>query len=98
VPGRPSKIQRKKFKEWKENDAHPERDNSSKHYINIGNYYFKEVKIVPIGTIERFCRFIPSKWNRPFRRFSYKLEKLLPNFINLYLTRSQLIEYKNPKK
>ncbi len=97
VPGRPSKLQKVKFQKWKENDPHPERDNSSEHYRYIGEKYFKEVKITPIGTIERFCRFIPSKWNRPLRRLSYKLEKLLPYSINLYLTRSHLVEYKYPK-
>jgi hypothetical protein len=98
VPGRPSKLQKKKFKEWKKNDPHPERDNSSGHYKKLGLKYFNEVNIVPFGTIERFCRLIPSKNNRPFRRFSFKLEKILPYSLNLYLTRSHLIEYKKPRK
>lgn len=98
VPGRPSKLQKKKFEIWKKNDPHPERDNSSKHYIVVGNKFFNEVKITPIGTIERFCRLIPSKWNRPIRRLSFKIEKFLPYSLNLFLTRSHLIEYKNPKK
>jgi len=99
VPGRPSIIQRNKFKNWKLNDPHPERDNSSKHYKIIGNEYFEYTKIVPIGAIERFCKLIPtSKYNRPLRRISYKVERLLPKSLNLLLTRSHLIEYKNPKK
>lgn len=98
MPGRPSIIQRKKFKIWKQNDPHPERDNSSNHYKIIGSKYFEYTMIVPIGTIERFCRFIPSRFNRPLRRFSFKVEKWLPNYMNLLLARSQLIEYKNPKK
>ena len=51
VPGRPSKIQKKKFKKWKINDSHPETDNSSKHYVNIRNKYFGKTKIVPIGSM-----------------------------------------------
>lgn len=98
VPGRPSKLQKRKFEKWKKNDPHPIRDNSSGHYRSVGYKFFKEVKIVPIGTIERFCKFIPSKWNRPIRRLSYKIEKFIPYSINLYLTRSHLIEYKYPKK
>lgn len=98
VPGRPSKIQRKKFKEWKINDPHPKRDNSSKHYEEIGNKYFEETKIVPIGSIERFHRILPKKYSRKFRRFAFRLEKKLPNSINLSITRSHLIEYKYPKK
>lgn len=98
VPRRPSKLQKKKFELWQKNDPHPERDNSSKHYKSIGNKFFKEVKIVPIGTVERFCRFIPAKWNRPVRRLSFKIENFIPYSLNLYLTRSHLIEYKYPKK
>jgi SAM-dependent methyltransferase len=98
VPGRPSKIQRVKFKNWKLNDPHPERDNSSKHYEEIGKTYFEEIKIVPIGSIERFHRILPKKFNRKFRRFAFRLEKKLPHSINLSITRSHLIEYKYPKK
>ncbi|GAB5530459.1 MAG: hypothetical protein Roseis3KO_22360 [Roseivirga sp.] len=98
VPGRPSKLQTKKFKEWKINDPHPERDNSSKHYKKIGEEYFKETKIVPIGSVERFHRILPKKYRRRFRRFAFRFEKKLPQSLNLSLTRSHLIEYKQPKK
>ena len=98
VPGRPSKIQTKKFQKWKINDPHPERDNSSKHYEKIGKEYFEETKIVPIGSIERFHRILPKKYSRKFRRFAFRLEKKLPYSLNLSLTRSHLIEYKQPKK
>ena len=98
VPGRPSKIQRKKFKEWKINDPHPERDNSSKRYKKIGNKYFAQTTIVPIGTIERFHRILPKKYSKKFRKFAFRAEKYIPNVLNLLLTRSQLIEYRNPKK
>ena len=98
VPGRPSKIQRKKFEKWKLNDPHPERDNSSNHYEEIGHTYFEHTKIVPIGSIERFHRILPKKYSRRFRRFAFRLEKRIPNSLNLSFTRSQLIEYKQPKK
>lgn len=98
VPGRPSKLQRKKFQEWKLNDPHPDRDNSSKHYREIGVKYFENSLIVPLGAIERFCRFIPAKYNRPFRRLAFKVERLIPKSLSLILTRSHMIEYSNPKK
>ena len=98
VPGRPSKIQREKFKEWKLNDPHPERDNSSKRYKKIGDAYFEQTIIIPIGTIERFHRILPKKYSRKFRRFAFKVEKYIPRGLNQLLTRSQLIEYRNPKK
>lgn len=98
VPGRPSKIQREKFKKWKINDPHPERDNSSKHYQEIGEKYFKETRIIPLGSIERFHRILPKKYSRKFRRFAFRLEKKLPDSLNLTMARSQLIEYRKPKK
>lgn len=98
VHKRPSKLQKKKFKQWKLNDPHPERDNSSKRYEEIGRKYFKETTIVPIGSIERFHKFLPKKIDRKFRRFAFRLERKLPKSINLSLTRSHMIEYKYPKK
>lgn len=98
VPGRPSKLQTKKFKKWKNNDPHPERDNSSKHYEKIGKKYFKVAKIIPFGAIERFHRILPKKYSRKFRRFAFRFEKKLPYKLNLALTRSHLIIYEHPKK
>ncbi len=98
VSGRPSKFQTKEFAQWKENDPHPDRDNSSKNYRKIGNRYFNDVSIVPIGTLERFHRLLPNKYSVRFRRMAYRVERFLPKKINLFLTRSQLIEYRNPKK
>jgi 2-polyprenyl-3-methyl-5-hydroxy-6-metoxy-1,4-benzoquinol methylase len=98
VSGRPSSLQTEKFKEWKANDPHPDRDNSSYHYKLVGAKYFEHTKIVPIGSIERFHRILPKKNNRKFRRLAFKLEKYLPEKLNLKLTRSHLIEYRNPKK
>ncbi|WP_299678593.1 class I SAM-dependent methyltransferase [uncultured Dokdonia sp.] len=98
VPGRPSKIQRKKFKQWKLNDPHPDRDNSSKHYEKIGDTYFHTTNIVPIGSIERFHRILPRKHSRKFRRFAFRFERKLPNLLNSSITRSHLVEYKQPKK
>jgi SAM-dependent methyltransferase len=98
MPHRPSKLSKKRFKKWKANDPHPDRDNSSKHYRKIGSTYFEETQIVPIGTLERFCKLVPGKYKRPLRRLSYKLERLLPNSLNLLFARSQTVEYSHPKK
>lgn len=99
VPGRPSSLQKEKFKTWQVNDPHPNRSNSFKHYKKIGNEYYKNTSIIPIGCIERFHRLLPQgKFNRRFRRFAFKAEKILPYFIRLSFARSQLIIYKVPKK
>lgn len=98
TPGRPSKIQRAKFKKWKIEDPHPERDNSSRRYKMIGEKYFEFTKIHPVGTIERFYRILPNKFSSRFRRFAFRAETYLPKSLNLLLSRSQLVEYRNPKK
>ncbi|MFT4643960.1 class I SAM-dependent methyltransferase [Candidatus Marifrigoribacter sp. Uisw_064] len=99
VPGRPSSLKAKKFKQWKLEDPHPDRDNSGKHYKKFGLKYFKEVDIISIGSIERFNRLFPkAKWNRKFREKAYKAERVLPKFLQYELARTQTIIYKFPKK
>ena len=63
----------------------------------IGNKYFKESKIVPIGTIERFHRILPKQFSIRFRQLAFKMEKIIPKKLNLLLARSQMIQYKYPK-
>lgn len=98
VPGRPSILQRKAFSNWKLNDAHPERDNSSHHFSEVGKKFFDVVEITPLASIERFCRLMPrSKFQRAYRRWSHRTEKLLPMWFRLIAARSQLIVYRRPK-
>lgn len=96
VKGRPSKLNKKAFKDWKEKDPHPERSFSSLHWIRAGEIFFQEVKIVPMGAIERFNRLLSRKDVKvKFRRWAFKAEKKLPAFIQRSFARSQLIIYKN---
>lgn len=98
VPGRPSILDKKSFVKWKEKDPHPERDNSTKHFIEIGNCYFNNVEIVLIGSVERLCRILPSgRFNRAYRRWAHRIEPKLPNWFRYSAARSQLIIYRNPK-
>ncbi len=97
VPGRPSSLNIKKFKEWQGNDPHPIRDNSGKHYRALGYNNFKEVKIQSVGSLERFHRLFPkAKWNRKFRSRALKFEKILPKFLQQEFARTQTITYKFP--
>ncbi|MCM4154712.1 class I SAM-dependent methyltransferase [Gramella sp. AN32] len=98
VKGRPSKFNRKAFKNWKTEDPHPDRSYSSIHFENAGKQFFKNVKIVPIGTLERFSRLL--KWGEKrnnFKKWALKNEQILPQLINKKFTRSQLIIYREPK-
>ncbi|HVX51274.1 MAG TPA: class I SAM-dependent methyltransferase [Chitinophagaceae bacterium] len=99
VPGRPSKLQKKKFAKWKAADPHPDRDNSYRSYLKIGKMFFEETEILPIGSLERFNRIIPQgKFNLKFRQFAFKAEKLIPRKLDILIARSQTITYKKPKK
>lgn len=98
VKGRPSSFQRKKFKEWVTNDPHPVRDNSGEHFKTLGEKWFKEVEITPVGAIERFHRLFPnSSWNRAFRRKAFKMEQYLPHLLKYKFARTQTIDYRFPK-
>ena len=98
VPGRPSSLNIKKFKEWQGNDPHPIRNNSSKHYSALGYNNFKEIKIQSVGSLERFHRLFPkAKWNRKFRSRALKFEQILPKFIQHEFARTQTIIFKFPR-
>ncbi len=99
VGRRPSKFNKGAFKIWKDNDPHPDRSYSSRHWKLAGKEFFEEVQIIPVGTLERFNKLIRNKsLNNRFRRWSLKNEKYLPQMINLTVTRSQLIIYRKPLK
>lgn len=95
VPGRPSILNKEQFAKWKQGDAHPERDNSSTHFRDIGRSLFKEVEITPLGSIERFCRLLPNgNFKRRFRRWAHRAELKLPMPFRRVTARSQLIVYR----
>ncbi len=99
VGGRPSKFNTEAFKTWKLKDPHPERDNSSCHFEEMGKKLFKEVEIIPIGVIERFHKVLPAQFDqRKFRRRAFLLEKYLPAFINRKFARTQAIIYRFPRR
>lgn len=96
--GRPSKFKRKAFRDWKENDPHPDRSFSSKHFKQAGKEFFEEVEIIPVGTLERFSKLLPiNKRQMKYRQWAYRTEKKLPAKLNLSLARSQAIIYTKPK-
>ncbi|WP_373056919.1 methyltransferase domain-containing protein [Zunongwangia sp. H14] len=96
VKGRPSKFNKRAFKVWKENDPHPDRSFSSKHFEQAGKEFFKEVKTVPVGTLERFSRLMNSGESRnKFKRWALTNEKNIPLSINRPFARSQMIIYKH---
>lgn len=98
VPGRPSILNRKAFDEYKRQDPHPDRDNSSEHYMQCGRRYFGDVRITYVGSIERLCRLLPpGKFNRSYRRWAHRAEVKLPKWFRHRAARSQLIVYSHPR-
>ena len=97
VPNRPSILARKAFAEWEASDPHPERDNSSAHYIQAGKQYFEQAEIEYIGSIERLNRLLPrGNFNRRYRRWAHRMEVRLPRSFRHSAARSQLIVYIKP--
>ncbi len=95
VGGRPSKFNRIAFDKWKESDPHPDRSFSSKHWKKAGAAFFNDVRIIPVGTLERFSRLFGwGERRNKFKRWALKNEKRLPGALNSFFTRSQLIVYK----
>ena len=98
-PVRPSSLQRKKFKAWKEADPHPDRDETSAAYEKTGREFFKKTEVICFGSIERYYRLLPyGEFAKKFRRFAFKAERYLPKYIRNTFARSQLIIYQFPKK
>jgi ubiquinone/menaquinone biosynthesis C-methylase UbiE len=97
VKNRPSKLQFKAFKKWKEEDPHPDRTYSSRHFEKVGKDFFEIVETYMVGTLERFNKFItPGKKRNSFKKWALKREAKLPLFLNRSLSRSQLIIYRKP--
>jgi len=97
VPGRPSSLNHKAFAEYKNQDPHPKRDNSSEHYIRCGRRYFGDASITYVGSIERLCRLLPpGEFNRSYRRWAHRAEVRLPKWFRHRAARSQLIIYSRP--
>jgi SAM-dependent methyltransferase len=97
VKGRPSKLNKKAFKKWKDNDPHPDRSFSSRHFEKTGFLFFKEIEIIPIGTLERFGKLFPWGDRRNnYKRWALKTESNLPLGLNRKFTKSQLIIYRKP--
>ncbi len=95
IGGRPSKFKKTAFNKWKENDPHPDRSFSSNHWKKAGAEFFKEVEIIPVGTLERFSRLFGwGERRNKFKRWALKNEKRLPGTLNSFFTRSQLIVYR----
>jgi 2-polyprenyl-3-methyl-5-hydroxy-6-metoxy-1,4-benzoquinol methylase len=98
VPGRPSALNRRAFERWKEEDPHPDRENSAAHYLAVGHRFFEDVRIVPLGSLERFHRLMPrGRFQRRYRQWAHRIEERLPMWFRVPAARSQTIILRRPK-
>lgn len=97
VPGRPASWM-PSFAAWKTNDPHPDRDNSATHFRQSGLRFFRQAEIVPLGSLERFCRLMPEgrHWRKRYRAWAHQTDEQLPDWFRLKAARSQLIRYLHP--
>ncbi|MFK8110711.1 MAG: class I SAM-dependent methyltransferase [Rubripirellula sp.] len=97
VKGRPSSLNKKAFKKWEENDPHPERENTSRAYLDCAREFFDDAQVFPLGSLERFHKLMPQgSFNRKYRRLAHRLDVHLPQSIRLSFARSQLLIYRAP--
>ncbi len=97
VPGRPSSLNRRAFRAYRDWDPHPLRDNSSGHFRDAAAREFGRVEIACFGCVERLERFFPQgNLCRSFRRMAFRVEQRLPKRCNDFLARSQLIVCSRP--
>jgi SAM-dependent methyltransferase len=96
---RPSIFQRKKFAAWKEKDTHPDRENTTQYYKEIGLQYYEKVNVQVMGCVHRLHRLLPdSTFNRKFRRWAFRVERFLPKPVQVFFGRIQTIDYAIPRK
>lgn len=98
VKGRPSMLQRERFRAWLEQDAHPERDNSARHFRRVGERHFRTVEITSYGGIERLHRFAARGVSRRpgLRRALVAVDAMVPSRLQDVIARSQLIVHRDP--
>jgi SAM-dependent methyltransferase len=98
VPDRPSMLNRKRFQSWKDSDPHPDRDNSSRHYFEIGRRYFEHVNVTVFGGLERFRRLIVNRdWSNAYAAWALRTEsRYLPQCLHRPIARGQAVLYSKP--
>ena len=78
TPGRPSKLQKQKFAEWKAKDSHPDRDNSTAHIAELFSRHFEVVDARAAGGLARFHRLVVGDRHDDAAAWLQQTEKKLP--------------------
>lgn len=96
---RPSILKKQAYKTFKNNDPHPERDNSSKHFRAVASKYFYQVDIKPFGIEQSIIAFFPKGWRGPkLEAFLQKILSFLPSWFHHKLAKVQVISCAGPKR
>lgn len=89
---RPSSLNRKKYRAYQDQHPHPERSNSSKHFLQIGRKYFGRVEVVPFGQDQALGAWLPSFLRNKLK----KPQGRLARWISFKLAKVQVIEMREP--
>jgi 2-polyprenyl-3-methyl-5-hydroxy-6-metoxy-1,4-benzoquinol methylase len=98
TPGRPSKVlQPAKFAAWREDDEHPIRDDSTKHYAEIMQRHYGRVDYYVRGTIARLHRLVDSDryHDAAYRRLSL-IDARVPQSVHMLLGNVQRFSCYDP--
>lgn len=97
LQGRPSSLQRTKYKKYQDHHPHPVRDNSTAHYLTIGKRYFHEVEVRPYGHEKALGLLMPG-FIRKRMLDTESSQTIFPKWLSLKLAKVQIIEFKKPRR
>jgi hypothetical protein len=96
--GRPSILSKEKFAEWKANDEHPDRDNSTEHIMGLFREQYGEVTSEVTGGLSRLHRWVDSeKYHDPAMRVFNRIDTLIPDSVQRRIAANHLIVARKPR-
>jgi len=96
APGRPSRFS-KRWDEWKANDEHPDRDNSTEHVADIFRKRFRDVRTETTAGLSRLHRWVDSeRFHDPAMRALNVVDSKLPDRLQRWLAANHSITASRP--
>ena len=97
APGRPSRFSKEKFAAWKEQDPHPDRDNSTRHVESLFRRHFREVHSETTGGVSRLHRWVDSeRYHDPALRALNAIDSKVPERLQRWMAAFHSISASQP--
>ena len=98
LPHSPSILQKKAYAKSLALNAHPERDNSMRHFEELGRKFYHEVEVVPFAGLERLACLLPGvRSSAKLRRAALEMERFLPASLANRLAAAQTMTFRRPR-